>query len=1119
MSIALAALGVALVFLITIASYTTVPLSWFDRPVSALISQHTDAAVDVQGLQLSWSPSQPSPVLGIGRVQLDDNDQFKLTLGDVYIEPSAAAFWRHGDFAISALSIGSVDVVSASPEALPSPTSFAVDTSRAQASTSWLTYLRRIDIQNISIQTQQSSAEEIAQEGASYILIFREEGSLHGVVDLAYARDAKPSRLNGRMTLKFGQGGAFDLTMENVNPRSVGNFSRFLAPLRAISLPVNGHIAGDLDATGAPLKAQAEISVLPGEVSLQPASVPFKAIDFTIDADFTTDDFTISRGYFDIGGFKGKLTGALDYESSASGQISLVHVGVTATDVYIDEKGLFAAPVAAQRITADVSFDVVAQALSIEALDIQTAHGSAKTSGLISKLNQDPTFDIVTRFSAMPLEGVMALWPVAVGGKTRNWVNANMLAGQLTGGSLTLHIGLDELVNRERSTPLREDALDLSLDFSKADVRALKTWPPVQGISASLSVKGKSFSMVTQGGQLVWDDQETTDPAAAPSVLSLGSGRMQMANFRLPGAPATMQFDVKGEISPVLQALREPPMWAMRNSNFDVERVQGHFDGRLNLSLGLNPKQRKLPLRYTFEGGSEDLSVDGRLGRFALSDGRVNALVSEKGLAMMGRARANQVDVGFEWRQPFRKPNSDEQVKPGRLALAGNVTAQDLQQLGFDWAGLRMDGTAHVNVLVEGPLEKPSAYRVEADFEQARLMPIPLAYEKPVGQAARIIAALEMDAAGKIKNLRTRGFVDGEELLKASLAFEEGVLTTLDMKPVSLGRTQNLVVNLMSDRDGRQIEVSADQLDALGMFARGNPEIIMPPRARGSFFDFLGENATIEVQSEKVVGGYQEELLAMQLFVARRDDLFEKVTLQGLFDNGSELLGSLERTDNSTRSYNIQTENTSGLFHLLGLMEGVQGGAMMLQGHLYDDMRDTNGDYKQSSGRFDMVSFRARKVPTLAKILSVGSFKGFADTLNGDGIQFDYAEFKFSLVDDLLRIKGGRAYGSAIGFTSKGDYNVATSEFAFGGTVVPAYTVNSLFSKIPILGRLLTGRKGEGLLGLGYRVTGQHGEPSVLVNPLSILTPGIFRRIFEVGIGLRADGTPQRLEPSEQAPE
>jgi len=257
----------------------------------------------------------------------------------------------------------------------------------------------------------------------------------------------------------------------------------------------------------------------------------------------------------------------------------------------------------------------------------------------------------------------------------------------------------------------------------------------------------------------------------------------------------------------------------------------------------------------------------------------------------------------------------------------------------------------------------------------------------------------------------------------------------------------------------------------------------------------------------------------MQLFVARRDDLFEKVTLQGLFANGSELLGSLERTDNSTRSYNIQTENASGLFHLLGLMEGVQGGAMMLQGHLYDDMRDTNGDYKQSSGRFDMVSFRARKVPTLAKILSVGSFKGFADTLNGDGIQFDHAEFKFSLVDDLLRIKGGRAYGSAIGFTSKGDYNVATSEFAFGGTVVPAYTVNSLFSKIPILGRLLTGRKGEGLLGLGYRVTGQHSELSVLVNPLSILTPGIFRRIFEVGIGLRADGTPQRLEPSEQAPE
>ena len=71
----------------------------------------------------------------------------------------------------------------------------------------------------------------------------------------------------------------------------------------------------------------------------------------------------------------------------------------------------------------------------------------------------------------------------------------------------------------------------------------------------------------------------------------------------------------------------------------------------------------------------------------------------------------------------------------------------------------------------------------------------------------------------------------------------------------------------------------------------------------------------------------------------------------------------------------------------------------------------------------------------------------------------------------------------------------------FGGTVVPAYGINSLISRVPLVGRVLTGRKGEGIFGFSYRVGGPSDDLSVLVNPLSILTPGIFRRIFEIGIG------------------
>ena len=106
-------------------------------------------------------------------------------------------------------------------------------------------------------------------------------------------------------------------------------------------------------------------------------------------------------------------------------------------------------------------------------------------------------------------------------------------------------------------------------------------------------------------------------------------------------------------------------------------------------------------------------------------------------------------------------------------------------------------------------------------------------------------------------------------------------------------------------------------------------------------------------------------------------------------------------------------------------------------------------------------------------------------------------------------------HGPAVGITMQGDYDIGAGNVDIGGTVIPAYTLNSFFGKIPIVGRILSGRRGEGILGIGYRVSGESGKANVLVNPLSILTPGFLRRVFEIGIGL-GDGEDNPLPELEE---
>ena len=68
----------------------------------------------------------------------------------------------------------------------------------------------------------------------------------------------------------------------------------------------------------------------------------------------------------------------------------------------------------------------------------------------------------------------------------------------------------------------------------------------------------------------------------------------------------------------------------------------------------------------------------------------------------------------------------------------------------------------------------------------------------------------------------------------------------------------------------------------------------------------------------------------------------------------------------------------------------------------------------------------------------------------------------------------------------------------FNGSVVPAYALNGLFGKIPVVGTILAGEQGGGLFGLSYNVRGNTNNPEFSFNPASLLTPGIFRRLFDV---------------------
>jgi hypothetical protein len=69
-----------------------------------------------------------------------------------------------------------------------------------------------------------------------------------------------------------------------------------------------------------------------------------------------------------------------------------------------------------------------------------------------------------------------------------------------------------------------------------------------------------------------------------------------------------------------------------------------------------------------------------------------------------------------------------------------------------------------------------------------------------------------------------------------------------------------------------------------------------------------------------------------------------------------------------------------------------------------------------------------------------------------------------------------------------GVYDLSRGILNMRGVISPIYLINAV-------GSILT-RKGEGVIGFSYTLKGPAADPTVQVNPLSGLAPGILREIF-----------------------
>lgn len=661
---------------------------------------------------------------------------------------------------------------------------------------------------------------------------------------------------------------------------------------------------------------------------------------------------------------------------------------------------------------------------------------------------------------------VRLFWPPGLAPISREWVTTNITAGEVPLATAKLNIQPGDL----DKPLLPREAVDAKIQLRNGTIRYLPEHPAVSGINATVFIDGISLKA----------DIESADFL---EKTKLSAGKVDIPDLIVDNPRISVSFTAEAPASDAVHMLELPRLMQAEHLNLKRD-MKGSVSAKAAIEFDFfAPRDEKGNLK---EDDNVDYNVTATLigiiqkevmHKFDLQD-TGGELHVENGLMMFaGKGIVNGADVASAKVKYLFKPEDgfDTFVTVEAIAPVGS-----LPRLGYPVMEF-LEGEIGVKAEVKQGSEKDIS-SAELDLTATNIKDNALSWIKPAGKKASLTLTAEKTQSGlNIPEFKLKG-PDADIQGKASLSPDMQSVSSLELGSSTLGgnKINSLVLN---EEDGViNLTLKADELN-LATYMKGDT-------SEFSFEKFPAINFNAAVKKLVLADGYPIDSFSGKLNCNKT--LCPSADITGKIGS-NKFQFQIIKNPTGTRQLSGYADNAGDFLRAIGTFQGMKDGKMSISGNY----EKTAGNASELKARFIILDFTLVKAPVLAKILSMASLTGFFDTLQGNGIGFKKMNMPFSLKNDVLTIKDGKAYGPAIGITVDGTITMPGIVLDMDGTVVPSYTLNNTFSKVPLIGALLTGG-GEGVFAARYSVKNHYKDPEVTVNPLSILAPGFLRNLFEV---------------------
>ena len=855
---------------------------------------------------------------------------------------------------------------------------------------------------------------------------------------------AAKSDASARMTVTIDRIGAADLA-DQAAP---------LAWLGVLDAPIAGQIASSLDEAGALATLDASLTLEKGALrpTAQTKPVPFEGASLFFSYDPLRERLDLREATVNSKDIALKASGQA-YLPGVTSQIPQeVLAQIRIESLLLDPRGLLDKPVTFDQGALDFRVRLAPFGVDIGQATLSYQGENLRASGQVDAGPKGWSVAIDAALDKISRNRLLALWPAQVVPKTRLWVSENVQDGTLSNVRAGFRLAPE-------TTPL----FSLGYVFSGADVRFLKTLPPIENGRGYSVIEGKSYTMVLEKGSVT---------AKTGGVIDASGSVFAVADVTQKPAQAEILLKAKGGLTAALSIIDEKPFEFMTKARIPVDLGKGQADIVATIKTPLRKGVKIADVSYDVSGKVTGFTSDRLVPGRSLRADRMNLRVTPQGMEVSGKGSLQA--VAFDGR--FTKQFDPAFKGMSQVIASAELSPEAAASLGVDLPTGLISGRGAALVRVDLHQGKKPHLRLEADL-LGLSMSIPalgwskaarskgkLALDITLGKPASV-ESISLEAAG----LRATGAIS----LSAS-----GSLDVARFSSVKLGSWLDASATLTGRGKGvaPAVAVTGGKVDLRGL-----------PTSKDAA---NGSGGPVEISLDQLTVANGLALTAFRSIITPGSSGVSG-GFSGRVNGQVAVNGNLIPTANGT-AVQLMSEDAGAVLSAANLFPNAAGGAM--------DLTLTPTGAKASfDGKLKVSNVRIRKAPALAELINAISVVGLLDQLNGTGLLFGEADASFRLSPRAVQIVQGSAVGASLGVSMSGLYMFGSGRLDLQGVVSPIYLLNGI-------GAIFT-RKGEGLFGFNYKINGTAKEPSVSVNPLSIFTPGMFRELFR--------SPPPKLEPSE----